>query len=227
MIIQARFSAAQTGLGYQFYNAAGTLLGSRTTAGIAELPETGSYAADAIVPATAVGVFWSSATAQASEDLREALAPAPDATEVLAAIAALPTEAEILAAAGGISVETAAALQAADQILLVALHTPSESPALVVPSPAADSSLTVVFAYTENIIQLKRAGIVFAFQLIAPPAKSARLLEVAAQTATTDADGFASISLIRGLRYRVSCPALALDQPFTPTAETFNLLTLL
>ena len=72
MVIQARFGSAQTGLGYQFYSAAGTLLGSRITAGIVSLPETGSYAANATVPADAVGVFWNSSTSEATEDLRTA-----------------------------------------------------------------------------------------------------------------------------------------------------------
>ena len=263
MIIQARFGAAQTGLGYQFYNASGVLIAPRVTgSSIIALEEVGAYLADATVPGGAVGVYWNSTVslAQATEDLREALASpavpsaaaiadevrvelatelaridttissrnatAPDNTAVLAAIAALPTEAEIIAAAGGITVETAAKLDAADQILLVALHTPSETPSLVVPSPDADSSMSVVFAYTENIINEQRAGIVFSFQLIHTPAKSERLLEIAPKTAVTDAEGLASISLIRGLRYRVSCPELGLDKPFTPTGATFNLLTL-
>ena len=59
MIIQAFFGSAQTGVGYQFYDKDGTLLGSRVTAGIDALPEAGGYAAEAVVPATAAGVFWS------------------------------------------------------------------------------------------------------------------------------------------------------------------------
>lgn len=74
MIIQARFSAAQTGIGYQFYDDAGTLLSTRVTAGITAMPETGAYIADATVPALAAGVYWDTDTAEASEDLREALA---------------------------------------------------------------------------------------------------------------------------------------------------------
>jgi len=48
MIIQSRFGAAQTGLGYQFYDATGALLSARITAGITALPETGSYIANKI-----------------------------------------------------------------------------------------------------------------------------------------------------------------------------------
>lgn len=75
MIIQARFGAAQANLGYQFYGSDGSLLGSRITAGISALPETGSYIADATVPAGAVGVYWNDTVtlATATEDLREAL----------------------------------------------------------------------------------------------------------------------------------------------------------
>jgi len=76
MIIQAYFRATQTGLGYQFYDDGGTLLGSKVTAGIDSGPETGSYVADATVEIGAVGVVWTSTETPEgiSEDLREALA---------------------------------------------------------------------------------------------------------------------------------------------------------
>ena len=76
MIITARFGAAQANLGYQFYDASGALLSSRVTAGIISLPETGSYQADATVPAGAVGVYWNDSVtlATALEDLRDAIA---------------------------------------------------------------------------------------------------------------------------------------------------------
>lgn len=73
MIIQAFFGEAQTGLGFQFYNESGTLLGSRTTTGISSLPEVGAYVASATPPTGAVGVFWSSDSTEASEDLRDSL----------------------------------------------------------------------------------------------------------------------------------------------------------
>ena len=60
MIIQAFFGEAQTGLGYQFYDESGALLGARVTAGISSLPEVGGYVADAEKPSSAVGVFWDS-----------------------------------------------------------------------------------------------------------------------------------------------------------------------
>jgi len=74
MIIQADFGEAVTNLGYQFYEADGTLLATRITAGISTTPITGGYSATATVPANSVGVFWDSTEAEAAEDLREALA---------------------------------------------------------------------------------------------------------------------------------------------------------
>lgn len=144
-----------------------------------------------------------------------------------AVIAAIPSIPDIIGAAGGLTVETVAALEAADQILLAAPYVPDESPALIIPSPDSDESLTVVYAYTENIINAKRAGIVLTFQLVTSPAKSERILEVAAQSATTDANGYAQITLQSNLRYRVTCRELGLSKTFTPTGETLNLLTLL
>jgi hypothetical protein len=203
MIIQARFGAAQTGLGYQFYDAAGDLLGSRVTEGISALPEAGSYIANATVPADAVGVFWDSSTSEATEDLREALA-SPD----------VPTAAEIAD-----EVEARA-----DQILLVELYTPAEAPAMVIPAPDSDESLTVVYAYTESIPNVKRAGIEITLKLITTPAKSERVLEIAPKTMTTDAEGYAQMTVQRGHRYRVTSRDLALNLIIQPTIETYNLL---
>ena len=144
-----------------------------------------------------------------------------------AATGDIPSIPDIIGAAGGLTVETVAALEAANQILLAAPYVPDESPALIIPAPDTDESLTVVYAYTENIINDKRAGIVLTFKLVTAPAKSERLLEVAAQTATTDADGYAQITLQSDLRYRVTCRELGLEKIFTPTGETLNLLTLI
>jgi hypothetical protein len=120
-----------------------------------------------------------------------------------------------------------ALLEAAEQILLAAPYVPDAAPALIIPAPAGDESLTVVYAHTENIANAKRAGIVLSFQLQGSPAKSERILETAAVTATTDADGYASITLQSGLPYRVTCRPLGLNHVFTPTGETFDLLTLI
>jgi hypothetical protein len=78
LTIQVLFGAAQTGVGYRFFDSTGALLGSRVTSGITSLPETGGYIATATLPSGAVGVFWDSTEtpAGASEDLREAIAAA-------------------------------------------------------------------------------------------------------------------------------------------------------
>lgn len=106
-------------------------------------------------------------------------------------------------------------------------NTPADEPVTVVPTPPADASLTTVYCYTENIVNAKRAGIEFTFRLVTTPAKSERMLEVAAQIATTDSEGLATITLQRGLQYRVVCAALGLDDSFTPTGSTFDLISLL
>lgn len=72
MIIQVDFGAAQTGVGYRFYDSSGAYVGSRVTSGIVAGPATGTYVADATVPGGAVGVYWDctgDATVFASEEL--------------------------------------------------------------------------------------------------------------------------------------------------------------
>lgn len=120
-----------------------------------------------------------------------------------------------------------ATTDAAAQILLASPYVPAESPALIIPAPDSDESLTVVFCHTENIVNVARAGIVLTFKLFAVPAKSERLLEVAPATATTDATGYAQVTLQSGLRYRVTSRELGLEKTFTPTGATFDLLTLI
>ena len=77
MILQAtNFTTGRAAyMGYQFFNAAGTLLDSRQTADIAELGSTGAYVVDATTFTGTVGVYWNdSDNGQfAVEDLREAL----------------------------------------------------------------------------------------------------------------------------------------------------------
>lgn len=144
-----------------------------------------------------------------------------------AATSDIPTLAEIIGAAGGLTAETVAALEAAEQILLAAPYTPGEPPVIVVPTPDPDESLSVVYIYTESITNQKRAGIELTYKLVTTPAKSERVLEVAAQKVVTDADGFAQITLQRGLLYRVTSRELALEKTFTPSGETFDVLTLI
>jgi hypothetical protein len=118
-------------------------------------------------------------------------------------------------------------LAAADQVLLTEIFVPVEGPSLIIPAPADDESLTVVFAYTETIYNEVRAGISFAFSLVSVPAKSDRILEVAEKVVLTDADGFISLPLRAGLSYLVRAPELGLQKTFVPSGETFNLLDLL
>lgn len=127
---------------------------------------------------------------------------------------------------GGLTPETVEKLEAADQIFLAAPYVPQEPPVLIIPQPDPDESLTVVYAYTESITNVKRAGIVLTFSLAAVPARSERLLEAASKTAVTNGEGYAAITLQRGLEYRVRCPDLGLDHKFTTTGETIDMLTL-
>jgi hypothetical protein len=107
-------------------------------------------------------------------------------------------------------------------------NTPAESPIAVIPAPEEDESLTVVYAYTEDITNEVREGIEITFQLETKPAKSERVLEVAPKTMTTDDEGYAQIILQRGLTYLVSSKDLGLNKvPITPAGETFDLLTLI
>lgn len=144
-----------------------------------------------------------------------------------AATSDIPTISEIIGAAGGLTVETVAALEAADQIFLAAPYLPDESPVLVIPAPDGDESLTVVFIHTESITNEKRAGIEIVLKLVTTPAKSERVLEIAPKTMTTDADGYAQITVQRGLRYRVTSRELALNTIIEPTGETLDLLAVI
>lgn len=105
-------------------------------------------------------------------------------------------------------------------------NTPAEAPVLVVPAPDEDDTLTVCYIYTESITNTKRSGIRLSFSLTEAPARSERVLEIATAVVKTDINGFAQISLQRGLEYRVFSEELKLRKLFTPTGETFNLLDL-
>jgi hypothetical protein len=107
-------------------------------------------------------------------------------------------------------------------------NTPAEAPIAVIPAPEEDESLTVVYAYTEDITNEVREGIEITFALDTKPAKSERVLEVAPKTMTTDDEGYAQITLQRGLTYRVTSKDLGLNKvAITPNGETFNLLSII
>jgi hypothetical protein len=74
MDIQVDFGAAQTSIGYRFYDNTGAYVGSRVTSGINAAPQAGVYIASATVPSGAFGVYWDCADANftASEDLTSA-----------------------------------------------------------------------------------------------------------------------------------------------------------
>lgn len=63
-----------------------------------------------------------------------------------AAVGDIPTIPDILGAAGGLTVETVAKLQAADQILLTAPYVPDESPVLILPAAGA-AAICHVYGY--------------------------------------------------------------------------------
>lgn len=220
MIIQARFGAAQTGVGYQFYSADGTLLGTRVTTGITALPEAGSYIANATVPDTAAGVYWLTDAASATEDLREAL------TESGGGTAGDP----LLNAVPGIY-EAGTAGYALGRLNIL----PADAPVVIIPDPSDDATLCVVYVDGATFAGTAAAGLVVRFLPLAGPSKTARLLSHAEILMTLDAAGHGEITLQRndgidpdGSSYLVSCPELRLEAAaLTLTTTTFNLADLI
>jgi hypothetical protein len=219
MIIQARFSAAQTGIGYQFYSAAGTLLGTRVTTGISALPETGSYIADATVPSGAVGVYWLTNQSAATEDLREALA-----------------------SGGGSSGDPLVATVPGDYAAGTAGYalgrlniSPPDVPVIVIPNPSDDDTLCVVYVDGATFAGAAAAGLQVRFTPQAGPSKTGHLLSHADVVMTLDSTGHGEITLHRndmidpdGSFYLVSCPELRLEAAqVTLTTTTFNLSDLI
>ena len=154
----------------------------------------------------------------------------PAASSVAAGVNVDDTIGVALCTAASIRAELAqdlAKIEAAEHILLADAYVPTDDPTLVIPAPAGSEDLTVVYGYTESITNVPRANIELTFRLVTTPAKSERILETAPKIALTDATGFVSITLQRGLPYRVKSLALGIDHEFTPTEATFNLLTLI
>jgi len=106
---------------------------------------------------------------------------------------------------------------------------------VVAPEPPAGTGLCTVYVYTESLIGVQRAGISISFSLFGVPAKSGRVLDTTPVTMTTDANGYASITLQRtdamtptGRSYRVNCPVLGLSKAVMTLADsTFNLAGLI
>lgn len=252
MIIQTRFGAAQTGLGYQFFDGSGTLLGTRITASISALPETGAYIADATVPSGTVGVYWNSTVslAQASEDLREALGSAPTAAAIADAVWDEPTSGHAtsgttgaqLTAAGASGDPWATVIPAAyaDGTAGAAIgrlnNTPADAPVIVIPDPSDDSNDCVVYIDTQEIDNTSTAGVAVSFRLSASgKTESGYVLGYKnTRSATTDATGRATITLERtdsmtpaGLTYHITCERYGINASIALEAETLNLATLI
>ena len=114
-------------------------------------------------------------------------------------------------------------------------NTPPDAPVVVIPDPAEDASLCTVYLYTETLTNAKTAGIVVTFQLSAINAKSERVLALSPVTMTTNAEGYAQITLQRtdllvpqNLRYRVDAPALGIyGKTLTLESATYDLAGLI
>ena len=212
MIIQAFFGEAQTGLGYQFYDESGALLGSRITAGIVSLPESGGYGADATAPAGYVGVFWDSN--ETPEGLSEALtSSAPTAIEIADEVESR-----------------------ADQIILATAYVPDAGPSLVIPAPSGDVTTCRVYLYAIGIDGLPREGVEVRFTLVNVPTRNESVFKVREIiSVVTDAAGYAEIDLERtdgmtpaGSVYLVKSRELGMDDvEMTLDADVFNLGSLI
>lgn len=169
MILQAFFGETQTGLGFQFFNSSGSLIGSRVTAGIVSLPETGGYLVDVVLPGAAVGIFWDSTETPAgvSEDLREALREgAPTVEEIAEAVwdeaiadhVAAGSTGEQLSAAGSggdpwLTVVPGAYADGTAGAALGRLNnTPAENPVALLPAPPANPDLALLVIDVESLI---------------------------------------------------------------------------
>lgn len=214
MIIQASFGSAQASLGYQFYGVTGTLIGSRVTAGIVTLPETGAYLADATVPTGAVGVFWDSATSEVTEDLREALASETAGDPWLTVIPASYADGTAGAALGRLN------------------NTPAASPIAIAPLPDDDPDLCVVYLDTESMTGTALTGLTIVISLASTkPAlsTSSRVVSGAEVTMTNDTEnpGRYTATLEKGLSYKAANRDLwSAAHAFTlADEETFNIAT--
>ena len=224
MILQAFFGETQTGLGFQFFNSSGSLIGSRVTAGIVSLPETGGYLVDVVLPGAAVGIFWDSTETPAgvSEDLREALREgAPTVEEIAEAVwdeaiadhVAAGSTGEQLSAAGsgGDPWLTVVPGEYADGTAGAAVgrlnNTPAENPIAVVPVPPEDPDLCAVYVDTENILGEVVTDLVIEIQLaedVPVATASGRLVKAGKATMADDKvnAGRYSLAVESGLTYR-------------------------
>lgn len=257
MIFTARFGAAQSNLGFQFYDGDGVLLGDRDTINIVDSPEAGSYIGEATPPAEAVGIYWNDTVtlATALEDLREALAiialpSAPTAAAIADAVwdepiaghATAGTTGAQLSAAGAAGDPWATVVPAAyaDGTAGAAIgrlnNTPAEAPVIIIPDPSDDTNDCVVYIDTQEINNEVTEGVIFKFTL-SDKAKTGGGKVLGFQItkeAITDVNGRAEITLERtdamtpdDREYIVVCEAYGINDRITLTAETYNLSTLI
>lgn len=208
MILQAFFGSAQTGLGYQFYGPTGTLLGSRVTSGITALPETGGYVADATVPSGAAGVYWSSSTSSASEDLRDALAAASSGDPWLTTVPGAYEDGTAGAALGRLN------------------NTPAENPVAVAPAPPSDPDLCLVYVDTEAITGAVLTDLEISINLTTALSEAGRLVSnrAYAMAHQSGTPGRYTLALESGLSYQATCRAIwPSPRAFTIPAETETL----
>ena len=190
-----------TGIGYQFFDAAG-LIGARVTAGISN-PRVGVYYATADAPVGAAGIYWNNTgdtifAEEVFEGAQEGLDPAVEA-----------------------------ALNAAVQVVLVQPYVPSTAPAVIIPAPPTDPSLCLVYGYAITADGSRAPGARVTLALSATlPAKlgTGQIIQNRAVSATADANGFLSATVLRGYGWRVEAPDLTLHGlSFTSSGATFDI----
>jgi hypothetical protein len=112
---------------------------------------------------------------------------------------------------------------------------PDDAPVVIIPDPSDDSSLCVVYCYTESLANAVRAGVVIRISLSGNPSKSNKVLESDSATMTTDANGFASVAIQRtdtmtpaGRYYLVNCADLGfVNKRMELAATTYDLASLI
>lgn len=220
-----RLASPQTNVGYQFFDDAGSLIGSRTTFGVVATPEPGSYSVTVVPPVNASGIYWTTADPQvyAQEPVRRQLTPEEIAVAVGVELGTLPTIPEILEAAGTLSPGIIARIEASHDIMLASPYIHTDLPVIVSP---AEENVTSVYFFTEDIVGQKHANIPVTFKLAATPTRTTAILESSEVVVHTDPQGFAQIFLNSGIKHRVTCLDVGLDTDFTPVGLTFDLATM-
>ncbi len=219
-----RFGAAQTALGYRFYDAAGAPVGVRVTTGFIAQPEAGSYSLTVAPPDGAAFIYVNDTTS-----LLEILDPVPAALDV-------PSAAAIADAVCDEILSGHATTGTVGEALARLLLTPPDAPVIILPDPAEDANDCVVYLDTQEIDNTKTAGVIVTFRL-SGPAQTASGVAVGfgnTRQAVTDAEGRATLTLERtdtltpaDRTYWVTCEKYGIAARTALAAETFNLATLI